>query len=635
MTRLRSIVAGAATAAALMGTVPAGAAAATFTVSDTGDHSGAADANPGDGACCSAALSCTLRTAVQEANALPGTDTVVLPESLIALKVGGTFEDAAATGDLDLTDHVKVVGHGARRTTIDGGDLDRIFEVAPGVTASVANLTAKNGKPPPDHMNALKDAEGGGAILNWGTLTVTGAALVENETVPESGWAEFAPDGGAIMSGGQKKTGDHGTAVAATLRVERSTIAGNVSAGGGGGIAARGGPVTITNSTISGNHRSGCGEACQEAYGGGLLSRGSAVRLINSTVAQNTTRTEFNGPSDGLDVAVFNARGSLKNSVVARKSGEGRSCLGDIDSEGHNIEHDDSCGLDPTKRDKPNTDPQLGALADNGGPTETHAPAAPGPAIDEGDNAACPAVDQRGAARPAGTACDIGAVETASAAASDGDGDGQDVNDNCSAAYNPDQTDNDADGDGDACDPDDDNDGVADAADNCPLAANPGQQDADGDGTGDACDTSPGGGTGKPEPDTDLPLIDATPPSVSRLSLSRRRITKRRAALLRYRLSEPAAVTVTIQRLAGGRRAGRKCRKATRRLRKRARCVRRIRRGALSVSGFTGANRLKLKARVGKRRLSPGRYRATLVARDAAGNRSIPRRISFRVVRGR
>jgi hypothetical protein len=61
--------------------------------------------------------------------------------------------------------------------------------------------------------------------------------------------------------------------------------------------------------------------------------------------------------------------------------------------------------------DQPSTDPLVGPLADNGGPTLTHALLEGSPAIDAGDDSVCPAVDQRGIARPQGAACDVGSYE--------------------------------------------------------------------------------------------------------------------------------------------------------------------------------------------------------------------------------
>src|SRR6266404_8283088 len=79
------------------------AAAAMFTVNDTAD---AVDAVLGDGTCATAGGTCPLRAAIQEANALPGPDTIMVPAGTYLLTVGGAAarcEDAAAQGDLDIT----------------------------------------------------------------------------------------------------------------------------------------------------------------------------------------------------------------------------------------------------------------------------------------------------------------------------------------------------------------------------------------------------------------------------------------------------------------------------------------------------------------------------------------------------
>ena len=636
-----------------MGLAPSEAAAATFVLDDTGDYAGAADANPGDGACRSGGRACTLRTAVQEANALPGADTIVLPEATVTLTLPGTFEDAAATGDLDLTDDVAVVGHGARRTAVDGGDLDRIFEVRPDVTASITNITLKNGTSPADTLTARHDPAGGGAILNWGTLTVSGASLVDNATAAFVA-DEYPPGGGAIKNGGVIDTGEFGMSIDATLTLERSTVARNVSKGPGGGIHTSG-SMSVTNSTISGNRFDTCGLTCGTEGGGIFVAAATgSVALLNSTIGYNTIPVEALGPQPGADLASPPDGVSIKNTIIVHASGQGTSCSAALDSDGHNIEREhNSCGLDQPS-DKPSTDALLIALGDNGGQTDTHAlnPGpfpAPSPAIDAGDSAACPAIDQRGAARPAGAACDMGAVESAATAPADTDADGHNAGDNCPALANPDQANNDGDAQGDPCDPDDDNDGAADGADNCALVANPAQADEDGDGRGDACDTPvTSGGNKQPDPEVkqdprqdvilipeypQLPPRDTTPPSASRVTMSRRRFKLRQTTLFRYTLSEPAAVAIAIERVARGRRVGRKCRKPARRLKRRPRCVRLNARGALRANGLAGPNRLKFKGRIGKRALPPGKYRATLTARDAAGNASVPKRISFKVVR--
>jgi len=87
--------------------LPSPVQAATFTVNSMADT---IDANPGDGICNDGTGNCTLRAAIQETNALAGLDTINLPSGNYTLSIAGTGEDAAATGDLDITDNLTITG---------------------------------------------------------------------------------------------------------------------------------------------------------------------------------------------------------------------------------------------------------------------------------------------------------------------------------------------------------------------------------------------------------------------------------------------------------------------------------------------------------------------------------------------
>lgn len=150
-------------------------------------------------------------------------------------------------------------------------------------------------------------------------------------------------------------------------------------------------------------------------------------------------------------------------------------------------------------------------------------------------------------------------------------------------------------------------------------------------------------------PSLDPPLLDTVAPVVGRFgvrprggvlrlpALRRARGRARAAAAARrltfvYSLSEEARVRLGIARLVRGRARGGRCRAARRGSRGR-KCVRRVPAGALRRQGAAGANRIAFRGRLKRRLLPRGRYLATLVATDAAGNRSGPRRVRFRVVR--
>src|SRR5213594_2586334 len=200
------------------------AAAAMFTVNDTAD---AVDAAPGDGTCATAGARCTLRAAIQEANAHTGADTIMVPAGTYLLTIPGRGEDAAATGDLDITDDVTITGAGAGTTILDGNRIDRIFEIVnPASVVAISSLTIRNGDPGP----VTGDTDGGG-LYNSGTLTLSAVVVASNTA--------------SVGSGG-------GISSANDLTLNNCVVSGNTAATFGGGIDN---PLTITltNVTVSGN----------------------------------------------------------------------------------------------------------------------------------------------------------------------------------------------------------------------------------------------------------------------------------------------------------------------------------------------------------------------------------------------
>jgi parallel beta-helix repeat protein len=228
------------------------------------------------------------------------------------------------------------------------------------------------------------------------------------------------------------------------------TFSDNFAYSGGGGMYNRlHSDPTLANCTFSDNF----------AYsgGGGMYNEGDSDPILtNCTFSGNSAYSDAGGIHNEAD-----SHPTLRNAIVANSS-ESSDCSGDgtITSQGHNLDSDGTCGL-AAGGDLSNTDPLLGPLQDNGGPTLTHRLLAGSPAIDGGDPAGCTdpwgiplTTDQRGAQRPADGDCDTVAV--------------------CDiGAYEAFDTD---------CD------GVLDAVDNCPDDPNPSQEDEDGDGVGDACE---------------------------------------------------------------------------------------------------------------------------------------------------
>ena len=126
--------------------------------------------------------------------------------------------------------------------------------------------------------------------------------------------------------------------------------------------------------------------------------------------------------------------------------------------------------------------------------------------------------------------------------------------------------------------------------------------------------------------------LDTTAPALTRARMLRPRF--RRSTSVSFRLSEPATVRATVQRVLKGRRTGGRCRPATPRRRSAPPCRRYVRvPGAATKSLQAGTRRMRVSTRFAGRRLRPGLYRLTLTATDAAGNRSAGKRVAFRVVR--
>jgi len=361
---------GVALAASVALAAAANAHAATFTVTRTDD--------PVPGACDS---DCSLREAVRAVDAGSGGDAIAIPAGRFRLTIAGTGEDAAATGDLDLTKSITITGAGARQTVIDGLGIDRVFDVASGVTALIADVTVTGG---------LVDG-GGGGIASAGTLTLLRDAIANNEAITAGNNA-----GGGLDSAG-------------ILAVTQSTISGN-RAYNGGGIHFSG-TTTIADSTIAGNRAGALGS---NGDGGGISgSAVSSLILTGSTVADNHA---FNGAGSGggIDVPAVTLRSSIVASNRAHETNGSASfvdnCSHAATSNGRNLSDGHDCGLTATG-DRQDVDPRLGLLQDNGGPTDTEALLAGSPAIDAGDT--CGALDQRGTTRPRGSSCDIGPYEFA------------------------------------------------------------------------------------------------------------------------------------------------------------------------------------------------------------------------------
>lgn len=382
---------------------------------------------PGDGVCETSAGNrvCSLRAAVQEANALAGPDSVILGSGIYVLSIPGSLENDALTGDLDLKDDLSVIGKGRQGTILDGGGLDRLFDVHPagaGPVITVSDLTIRNGTLLFDENFPGLVGGGGGILVRGGQVHLTRAALLDNQI------NDLIQAGGAILNRGDLTLRDcivmgnraffaggivnHPTGfldVASTL-LSSNTAFGSI---GSGGALFNLGIANISNSTISNN-------TVSERNCGGINNR-NLLALGNVTIAANVAAGQGGGLCNQGAI-------SVENSIIASNAAmSAPNCLlsgGSVSSFGYNFEDLNTCDLtDPT--DHVNTNTGIGPLEQHWN-SGTHAPLPSSPVIDAGNPGGCFDVtdfpstltaDQRGALRPLdgdglpGARCDSGAHE--------------------------------------------------------------------------------------------------------------------------------------------------------------------------------------------------------------------------------
>ncbi len=418
----------------------------TYIVNTTADL---IDDNTDDGICHTSANTCSLRAAIMQANHLieTGIVSINLPAGYFAITRPINGPNGEDNGDLNLTipntanQFIAILGAGSANTVIDGNQMDGVMTISAGRSAGIANLTVRNGL-------RQSGVVGGGAILNHGSMVILDC-LVGDSSTNGAGGAIYSDSllnvvGSTIFSSTAQGNGG-GIYSSGTLVVSGSTITGNIAIfnfAQGGGLYLSG-PAKIRNSTISLNLASN---------GGGLLTV-DELTMVNSTISKNLSNTsgggllnfghtflysttivgnyaDFDGDSSGSGGGVFAditgghrlvAVNTLISSNTMRTSTLFNDCGGVLEVYGFNRIGEPS-GCTYAGNGAPAvgavTRSTVGPLADNGGPTPTHALFVGSQAIDSttpqgciDDTGALLTTDQRGAARVAGARCDVGAFE--------------------------------------------------------------------------------------------------------------------------------------------------------------------------------------------------------------------------------
>jgi hypothetical protein len=491
--------------------------ASDFVVDSTAD---APDMVPGDGWCQTESGECTIRAAVMEAEALPGLDRIEVPSGVYTLTLAASdpLEEDPSMGDLDLTDHLEIVGAGAESTIIDASlandrvialkglryDPDPPQLVLTGLTLTGGRTTMNGGCVDitgraalfgndmvftdcasggsgggisfrgylPNTRIELTDSFvtdntgniGGGIYIN-GHLVLTRTVIARNEVIAPDYPRSIQSGGGIYLASGTLTAVDSAisdnvagrrggglTVSQSKVVLDRCAVSGNRAldipqnadtwAGTGGGIWMDRGDLTVVNSTISGN-------SAEHKGGGAFIWRPHVVEFAHSTISQNNNSSSLAGA--GIRCESCSGGGArFRGTIISGNAADGISSDCDnfgssLLSLGFNLDSDGSCAFtDPT--DLPSVDPMLAPLADNGGVGPTHGLMPGSPALDhipadqcfslinndwdretdedpvdgidndgdlriDEDPVEYAVIDQRGADRPAGAGCDIGAFE--------------------------------------------------------------------------------------------------------------------------------------------------------------------------------------------------------------------------------
>ncbi len=400
----------------------------------------------------------SLRQAIADANGAAGADVVTFQAALT-----GTI--TLTTGQLYITDSLDIQGPGAAALTVSGNNASRVFYLysnSQELDVRIAGLTITGGN----------ETIGAGIVNFDEDLTLENVIITGNAASGDGGglWADGFNMNLTIrnttISGNTAGSDGGGIYVEDTggpLLIENSVISGNEATGGGGGIYFYDpdNDVTIRNTTISGNtayigggtylysHDSGVhtiegstisGNQAQAGGGLALYSPDHGLAITNTTISGNQALAGpgggiylynlYNGSLNFVTIAnnsagdegggVFVTSSSLPvtNSIIADNTAQTNNDLGNGIAGGFDlayslVETPGTASITDNGGNLLSTDPQLGALANNGGPTETQRPGLTSPVINAADPAFVPppADDQRGEDRVVAGRADMGALE--------------------------------------------------------------------------------------------------------------------------------------------------------------------------------------------------------------------------------
>lgn len=398
----------------------------TFTVTATNDESTDTDGKV------------SLREAIESANKLgPSLDIIAFDKTVFASSQKITL----SLGELTVTDSIDLQGTGAGKLTIDGGGASRIFNLnGPGtLSVTISDVTLSGGNTGTDGGAVLNDevavmnrvvmsgntaAGSGGGFFNFSpgaNTTINDSTITANTANQGGGFASLTNSpitvNRSVIS--NNSSGTDGGAMffdSGIVVIDSSLVVGNNAAQAGGAVRIGNviGSMTFSNSTFSGNTAATTGGAFQ-------LNHNTRVLITNSTIVNNTA-----GGGTGQGGGIFGNTNAnppsqlgVVSSIVAGNNGAedlffgfgtldfNNSAIGSLNGGATQVDNGGNLNGQPFANYK------IGPLANNGGPTQTHALLAGSPLLDAGANASALTFDQRGTGfnRTSGKGTDIGAFE--------------------------------------------------------------------------------------------------------------------------------------------------------------------------------------------------------------------------------
>ncbi len=346
--------------------------AQTFQVNTTADT---VDANPGDGVCADANGECSLRAAIQEANALTSSNQIRIrlqPGACYMLTLAGAGEDGAMTGDLDVAVDILLDGRGAK---LDANGLDRALDVLAGGALRVSRLHVTKGSVVAESGGAIRSAgslkivrsqvtmssatgagASGGAIFNAGGLLQVRNCEMSGNHADRAGGAIEANAGDTSLRRSEFVDNDTGATPgnggglhltgAGNVDVVDCTFEGNLAAREGGALWNSGsGTMTVNRCDIFANEATGI--AAHDG-GGGLFNDGGSMWVVSCNIWGNLA-TSGSGSGGGLfnNAGMMHIDASTISNNISNRAGGGVEVVGGLTMLAATTMHANATGSSP------------------------------------------------------------------------------------------------------------------------------------------------------------------------------------------------------------------------------------------------------------------------------------------------